>query len=671
MTNATHIISSGNKVGRVLSRVNATEIQDAMTRLQAVLVKAGFGEDEVAAQVKEFGEKCGYNDTPSAGIAYMPYGGAISFKELDAYEAAQDKSAESMALQAQFAAILGNIMDRDLAPKELAAAVRTASDELEARLSSKAGGSYPRPGDPDYDYEKIVRGDYKTEPWMKPAGKTPDPRNTPGGIPGLITRPHEAGEMGRLWKPEIFKLPQGRVPGTEKKGETAAGDNDDQPRDERGRWTHKERAVRAFKAGNPEALIRWFNEGADGQIEWGESGSFDACVDIASEHMDEDQAKGFCNLRHHDATGHYPGEKKERDEAIGAFHAFKDTEGRWRFIATWSNNFKDLDGEVFPESAHKEFEQYVDRTGDFPELWLWHVKGSKCGRTDMIAYDDGFCLATGTFDEDKGDIAESLARAKNLGVSHGYTYDPSHLVRGVYQRYRTFEISPLPAEKAANVGTAFTAWREEPIMLTAQKRAWLEQTIGPERAAQIEENTRRTKKELEARGVSFKEFVEALKEGEGEPAAPAAPASEHKDSAPAAAPATGSASPTASGEPGDGEKAGAESPPAVEGMKELLDGFKSFTEEIGEWRKSVDEKLEALRASDDSKIADAWKSASRAPALLNSKSATQSTDNVIDGEKAKTQLEALGLDKLGESEDPASPYVADLLRVIGRVPVTN
>jgi len=59
----------------------------------------------------------------------------------------------------------------------------------------------------------------------------------------------------------------------------------------------------AGNEGNPQALIDWFNNGADGQIDWGNPGDFQACVDIASNHMDEDQAHGFCQERHIDATG--------------------------------------------------------------------------------------------------------------------------------------------------------------------------------------------------------------------------------------------------------------------------------------------------------------------------------------------------------------------------------
>jgi hypothetical protein len=58
--------------------------------------------------------------------------------------------------------------------------------------------------------------------------------------------------------------------------------------------------------GNAENLRKWFVAGADGAIPWGSDGDFDACVAIASKHMTPEQAKGYCNLRHHDALGIYP-----------------------------------------------------------------------------------------------------------------------------------------------------------------------------------------------------------------------------------------------------------------------------------------------------------------------------------------------------------------------------
>ena len=69
--------------------------------------------------------------------------------------------------------------------------------------------------------------------------------------------------------------------------------------------------------GDPDALRKWYNDGADGQINWGSPGDFDDCVAIASKYVDN--AQGFCNERHQDATGaapgHAPGEEKAKESA--------------------------------------------------------------------------------------------------------------------------------------------------------------------------------------------------------------------------------------------------------------------------------------------------------------------------------------------------------------------
>ncbi|WP_229921452.1 2'-5' RNA ligase family protein [Streptomyces noursei] len=59
--------------------------------------------------------------------------------------------------------------------------------------------------------------------------------------------------------------------------------------------------------GDAEQLRHWYvrGEGA-AQIAWGSPGDFDRCVSIAGRHMSPDKAKGYCNLRHRDATGIYP-----------------------------------------------------------------------------------------------------------------------------------------------------------------------------------------------------------------------------------------------------------------------------------------------------------------------------------------------------------------------------
>lgn len=61
--------------------------------------------------------------------------------------------------------------------------------------------------------------------------------------------------------------------------------------------------------GGAEKLRRYWvhGEGA-AKIQWEVPGSWTRCVALLSEHMGE-RAKGYCNLRHHDATGEWPGEK--------------------------------------------------------------------------------------------------------------------------------------------------------------------------------------------------------------------------------------------------------------------------------------------------------------------------------------------------------------------------
>ncbi|MGG2460134.1 2'-5' RNA ligase family protein [Streptomyces sp. RGM 3693] len=59
--------------------------------------------------------------------------------------------------------------------------------------------------------------------------------------------------------------------------------------------------------GNAEQLRHWYTrEGGAARIGWGAEGDFDRCVALASQHMSPEDARGYCNLRHHEALGIYP-----------------------------------------------------------------------------------------------------------------------------------------------------------------------------------------------------------------------------------------------------------------------------------------------------------------------------------------------------------------------------
>lgn len=189
----------------------------------------------------------------------------------------------------------------------------------------------------------------------------------------------------------------------------------------------------------------------------------------------------------------------------------KQLDGRTRFFTTFSNNFKDKEKEIIAEEAHKEYVDWAERTKSYPELWLWHSgKDSKWGQTDWLDYTSGFVCASGLIDENKEYIAERLAQ-KDIGVSHGFLgliLPNEKIVR----RYRTFEISPLPAEHAANAWTNFsTDLGELKMPFTDARKTFLKEISGltDEQIATWETNADNMSKALKDVGIDFKDTGEA------------------------------------------------------------------------------------------------------------------------------------------------------------------
>ena len=145
------------------------------------------------------------------------------------------------------------------------------------------------------------------------------------------------------------------------------------------------------------------------------------------------------------------------------FSVEKQKDGTYRWFSVWTNKYRDRDHppEIISEAAHIDFAKAVNN-GDwpYPELWFWHYP-KRIGISDIIAYDkdSGFAIASGTIDKEL--IAEGLASSDiELGTSHGM---PTEEIRRdnkddptIIVRYRSKEISPLPARVAANELTGFT-----------------------------------------------------------------------------------------------------------------------------------------------------------------------------------------------------------------------
>lgn len=181
---------------------------------------------------------------------------------------------------------------------------------------------------------------------------------------------------------------------------------------------------------------------------------------------------------------------KAVDEIIaavpGSLSIFVDKAGKLRWLAVTSNNFEDRDGEWLSESAHKEFIDAIAKgETEYPELWVWHIPGSRIGVADSIVWHDaGFRVDVGTFDKGMDAIAEHLATQKNLGVSHGFKGIRDG---NVWTWYRSRETSVLPIGAAANVLTAFNVLGDE-MQFSDEQRKKLAAVMTDDGIRQLEDN---------------------------------------------------------------------------------------------------------------------------------------------------------------------------------------
>jgi len=298
---------------------------------------------------------------------------------------------------------------------------------------------------------------------------------------------------------------------------------------------------------------------------------------------------------------------KRDPEEQRPFLLFKDDEGNLRWFAWASNRWRDHDDppEIISEKAHQNYIEYLDRTGQYPEAWLWHTPKTRWGKADWADYADGFLVLSGTVDPGREHIADSLAAQKDLGVSHGYVCGYSDPQHGIIGRYRSFEVSPLPVDAAANPWTSFEVLNKEADMaFSDKKREWLVGQLGEGEVKRLEGDTEAMKAALVAKGVEFKDAPEDDQE--------------------------------------DGEKNGDEQVPteaapgdtqtAAEAVVKALtesDAFKAIATgqaEITEQVKGLADRITELEKTDDEKIAAAVGGRARQP---NGHVASKSGDNVV------------------------------------------
>lgn len=223
---------------------------------------------------------------------------------------------------------------------------------------------------------------------------------------------------------------------------------------------------------------------------------------------------------------------KEKAKPSGGLFLWKEGDV-YRWLAVYSNKYLDRDSppEIISEAAHREFIAAVERKeASYPELWHFHVPGTRYGQADMLAYDaNGFVVASGTIDKGHEAEADILSKREDVRVSHGMLlssveYDPKE--KNVITRYRSIEISDLPLHRAANPLTGFYMMKEGGTMgLPKDKKEYLKSVgMSDDAIATLEA-------EIERKAATAKEAGLASKEGEA-PAPEVTPTGEAPASAP-------------------------------------------------------------------------------------------------------------------------------------------
>lgn len=317
---------------------------------------------------------------------------------------------------------------------------------------------------------------------------------------------------------------------------------------------------------------------------------------------------------------------------------WKETDGSWRWMARYSNKFRDRDRppEIISSESHKKFVEKVDKgLAPYPELWLWHVPEYKWGQATWVGYDDaGFAMALGSVDKGKEYIAEYMAKldSKSIRVSHGMpkrTIVRDPVDSTVIIEHETAEISPLPSKAAANVLTSFSILSKEDSMAipTNKREALIEMGIPADVLDKLEAQNAEQAKEASESGIQSKEAQAA-------PIPPETPATVVPPALVPSAPIQKDVEPTtppASNTPTAQEIADAVSGVLNERLTAITERFATLETVVAK----LQEELKSLKETDEAKIV---KAAAQTPiASLSAmiargiSSSIGATETVVDG----------------------------------------
>lgn len=320
---------------------------------------------------------------------------------------------------------------------------------------------------------------------------------------------------------------------------------------------------------------------------------------------------------------------------------YKDNQGDWRWLGIFSNNFEDTSEEIITEAAHKEFIVFLDEHPEHAPFFVpWHTLGAaRKNRADFWDYVDGFMLIGGKLEADEAQALQKAQKDAQLGMSHGFfplEHDPKNEKH--ITKYRTFEVSDLPLQNAANPFTGINVIMKEVAMgFNAVKREYLVGQIGEDAVKELEKGLKQGGNILQLLGVPSKEAAPSdAEEVEGTEEVPAI----ETDEEPATAEVLATLTKAISDQLG------------LPALSALLENHDKELKTLAATNKAQAETIKKLTKSDDEKIAEKIAPASSLFWMQKGNRPSQSKANIVkkddevDTEDEGTEEEVVQKDKL-------------------------
>ena len=175
------------------------------------------------------------------------------------------------------------------------------------------------------------------------------------------------------------------------------------------------------------------------------------------------------------------------------------------WLAYYSNSYLDRDKEHFSFESLQNDIDFMNETKSYPELWRYHVKGTRHG-VGICAFMAGkFAAVVGKFDNTPiANIFKKYYQANpDQALSHGFFYFEKE--GNVYKSHHSFEVTTLDLDVAANPYTVFGSFSEVKMSDATEKQiADLRAILGDQMVDSILTNGMKATEKLDSEGVAFK-----------------------------------------------------------------------------------------------------------------------------------------------------------------------